>query len=49
MGENLMEEFQSEIRDALYDVAENILQTKPVKVWVDLGAKKGTYMYIRLN
>lgn len=43
MEENLIEEFKPEIREALFDVAENILQTRKVKIRVDPGSKKGKY------
>lgn len=41
MGDNLIDEFRPEIREALFDVAEHVLQTKSVKIQVDPGSKKG--------
>lgn len=41
MEDNLIDNFGPEIREALFDVAETILQTKEVKIWVNTGSKKG--------
>lgn len=49
MEENLIDEFRPEIRDALFDVAETVLQMKNVKVWVNAGSKKGIVYIFRLN
>lgn len=45
MEENLIEEFRPEIRDALFDVAEEVLNTRDVKIHVDPGSKKGIHLY----
>lgn len=44
MGDNLIDEFSPEIRDALFEVAENLLNTDRdlLKIQVDAGSKKGT-------
>lgn len=41
MAENLIEEFRPEIREALFDVAEEVLQTKECKIRIEPGSKKG--------
>lgn len=41
MDDNLIGEFKPEIREILFDVAENVLQTKNVKIHIDAGSKKG--------
>lgn len=43
MGDNLIEEFCPEIREALFEVAENLLNTEHdlLKIQVDAGSKKG--------
>lgn len=41
MAENLIEEFKPEIREALFDVAEEVLQTKECKIRIEPGSKKG--------
>lgn len=45
MGENLIDEFPPEIGETLFDIAENILQTKNVKVRIDAGSKKGMSVF----
>lgn len=42
----MIDEFQPEIREILFNVAENVLQTKNVKIRIDAGSKKGTYPFI---
>lgn len=49
MGDNLIDDFRPEIRDGLFDVAESILQTKEVKIWVDPGSKKGTFLLFSIS
>lgn len=44
MEENLIDEFKPEIQDALFDIAEDILNTREVKIHVDPGSKKGAYI-----
>lgn len=41
MEENLINEFKPEIRDALFDVAEDVLQTKECKIRIEPGSMKG--------
>ena len=42
MEDNLIDELCPEIRETLFDVAENILNTDQVKLRVNPGSKKGT-------
>lgn len=41
MEDNLIDEFCPEIREALFDVAESLLNTQSFKIHVDKGSKKG--------
>lgn len=41
MEDNLVDEFCPEIREALFDVAESLLNTQSFKIRVDHGSKKG--------
>lgn len=41
MGDNSIEEFPTVVRETLFDVAENVLQTKSVKVSIEAGSKRG--------
>lgn len=41
MEDNLIDEFKPEIREALFDVAEDVLQTKDCKIRIEPGSKKG--------
>lgn len=49
MAENLIEEFKPEIREALFDVAEEVLQTKECKIRIEPGSKKGNGFVVRLH
>lgn len=42
MEENLLDELRPEVRSALFEVAENLLNTPSVKINVNEGSKKGT-------
>lgn len=45
MEDNLVDELCPEIREALFDVAESLLNTPSFKLRVDKGSKKGTMEY----
>lgn len=42
MEDNFVDELCPEIREALFDVAESLLNTPSFKLHVDKGSKKGT-------
>lgn len=41
MEDGLLEEFSDEVRDTLFDIAEDLLKTENFKIRVDPGSKKG--------
>lgn len=49
MTDNLIDEFKPEIREALFDVAEEVLQTKDCKIRIEPGSKKGNNLSIRFS
>lgn len=49
MEENSLEEFSDEVREALFDIAEDLLKTDNYKIRVEAGSKKGEPVYCTVS